>query len=126
MNNTSPWYFNRNILLIVSVFFCGLSLYISTLPNHKDLFSSSGALITVAGLFLNIKHTMVFHLKIPLISKYHMKDGAFGFGTSELTDDQKKFISNILTDEKYGVAFMLVGTLIWAYGVFLVEFLQCT
>lgn len=103
-----------------------MSLCISTLPNHKDLFSSSGALITVAGLFLNIKHTMAFHLEIPLISKYHMKTGAFSFGTDELTDVQKKFISNILTDEKYGAAFMLMGTLIWAYGVFLVEFLKCT
>lgn len=67
---------------------------------------------------------MAFHLKIPLINKYHLKTGAFGFGTSELSEEQETKIKSILSDEKYGVAFMLTGTMIWAYGTHLVEWLK--
>ena len=120
----SPWYFNRYILLVLTIIFCGVSLVISLIPQSKDLFSSAGAVVTVAGLFLNIKHTMASHLKIPLVNKYRLKTGAFGFGTSELNEEQEKRIKNILSDEKFGVSFMIVGTLIWAYGTHLVEWLQ--
>lgn len=120
----SPWYFNRYILLIFAIVFCGVSLAISLIPQSKDLFSSAGAVVTVAGLFLNIKHTMAFHLNIPLINKYHLKTGAFSFGTKELDEEQEKRIKNILSYEKFGVSFMIVGTLIWAYGTYFVEWLN--
>ena len=99
----SPWYFNRYILLVLTIIFCGVSLVISLIPQSKDLFSSAGAVVTVAGLFLNIKHTMAFHLKIPLVNKYRLKTGAFGLGTNELNEEQEKRIKNILSDEKFGV-----------------------
>lgn len=120
----SPWYFKRNILLVLAIIFCLCSLAISLLPPNKDLFSGSGAVTTVAGLFLNIKHTMIFHLKIPLINKYHLRAGAFGFGVDELSEEQEKRIKSILSDEKYGVSFMLTGTIIWTYGTYLVELLK--
>ena len=120
----SPWYFNRYVLLALATIFCLFSLLISLMPDNKELFSSSGAVITVAGLFLNIKHTMAFHLKIPLINKYHLKSGAFGFGRLTLSEEQEKIIKSILSDEKYGVAFMLTGTIIWAYGTLFVEWLK--
>jgi len=120
----SPWYFNRYILLVLAIFFCAVSLYFSLTSPNNDLFSSSGAVITVAGLFLNIKHTLAFHLDIPLINKFNLKEGAFGFGSDSLSEEQKKWINNVLSDEKYGVLFMVIGTLIWAYGAYFVEWLK--
>ena len=120
----SPWYFNRYILLVLAIFFCVVSFYFSLTSLNNDLFSSSGAVITVAGLFLNIKHTLAFHLDIPLINKFNLKEGAFGFGSDSLSEEQKKWINNVLSDEKYGVLFMVIGTLIWAYGAYFVEWLK--
>jgi hypothetical protein len=88
---------------------------------RDDLFASSGALVTICGIFLNIKHTMAFHLKIPLINKYHIKAGSGPMGTKFLTEDMEEWVRSVLADEKYGVAFMIVGTAILAYGTALVQ-----
>jgi hypothetical protein len=119
----SPLYFNRYILLILAVLFGVLSLLLSSFSGHANLFSSSGAVVTVAGLFLNIKHTLLFHLKIPLKSKYNAHNGAFSFADENFTEEQEKKIKGVLLDEKFGVSFMIFGTLIWAYGNYLVEYL---
>jgi hypothetical protein len=118
----SPWYFNRYILLALAVIFSLASFWLSSFSGHLNLFSSSGAVVTVAGLFLNIKHTLLFHLKVPLKNKYNAHMGGFRFGTNELTSEQEEKIKNVLSDEKFGVSFMVVGTIIWAYGNYLVEY----
>lgn len=82
------------------------------MPN---LFTSSGAVVTLAGLFLNIKHSLHFHLEIPRISLYNLLKGAAPFGELTIPKDQDAWVDGILADEMFGVAFMLVGTLIWAY-----------
>ena len=120
----SPWYFNRYILLVLAIFFCVVSFYFSLTSFNNDLFSSSGAVITVAGLFLNIKHTLAFHLDIPLINKFNLKKSAFSFASKFLSEEQEIWINNALSDEKYGVLFMIIGTLIWAYGAYFVEWLK--
>jgi ABC-type phosphate transport system permease subunit len=117
----SPLYFDRHVLLVFALLFSSLSLWLSSFSDHHNLFSSSGAVVTVAGLFLNIKHTLLFHLKIPLANKYGILNGAFGFGSNELTPEQEKQTRSVLSDEKFGVFFMIFGTLIWAYGNYLVE-----
>lgn len=119
----SPWYFNRYLHLAFSLSICILSYFLSTcaasFSEHENLFPASGALITVSGLFLNIKHTLLFHTDDPLEVKHAKAFGSAmaggGFG-----EDQKKEINEILTDEKFGIVFMLLGTIIWAYGNFLV------
>lgn len=118
----SPWYFNRYVLLILAVIFSSSSFWLSSFSDHLNLFSSSGAVVTVAGLFLNIKHTLLFHLKVPLKNKYNAHLGGFRFGTNELTPEQEEKIKGVLSDEKFGVSFMIVGTIIWAYGNYLVEY----
>ena len=120
----SAWYFNRYILLVIAIIFCSLSFVASYMLDsfHENLFSSSGAVITVLGLFLNIKHTLLFHLKIPLKNKYNIHTGAMRFGSKDFTEEQKEKINNVLSDEKYGVSFMVIGTLIWAYGTYLIQY----
>lgn len=118
----SPWYFNRYILLVLAMIFSSVSFWLSSCPKHLNLFSSSGAVVTVAGLFLNIKHTLLFHLKVPLKNKYNIRFGGHQFGANKLDPEQKAKIKGVLLDEKFGISFMIIGTIIWAYGNYLVEY----
>ena len=119
----SPLYFNRYVLLVFALLFSTLSLWLSSFSGHDSLFPSSGAVVTVAGLFLNIKHTLLFHLRITLQAKYDILHGGFSFGSTTFTEEQKKTIKNVISDEIFGVSFMIFGTLVWAYGHYLVEYL---
>ncbi|WP_299768918.1 hypothetical protein [uncultured Pseudoteredinibacter sp.] len=118
---SSPKYFDRTFLLRSAGFFLLLSMALSFFhPASLNLFSSAGAVVTVAGLFLNIKHTLLFHRDETLEWKYNTHKGAFRFGTNQLNDKQKDEINEVLRDEKFGVTLMVVGTLIWAYGTYLI------
>lgn len=92
----------------------------------ENLFSSSGAIFTIAGLFLNIKLTAIFHLKLPngdplgVPSKYAMISnmGVFGGGTPK--EEQEKAVKNVESDEIWGASLMVIGTLIWGYGSYFI------
>lgn len=90
----------------------------------KSLFACSGAVVTIAGLFLNIKHSLNFHLKISMDAMYNKLAGAGIWGTSNVSEDQLKWAKSVMRDEVFGVSFMIVGTIIWAYGAFFMAFLQ--
>lgn len=123
-------FFNReNSLIFCScvtfVFF--ILEFIFKIPN---LFSTTGAIFTLAGLFLNIKLTAHFHLKLPDgnklgdASKYAMITGRLVFGGSESEQEKKEKVKEVEDDEKWGMNFMIIGTLIWAYGSYLINYLQ--
>ena len=105
-----------------ALFFCCalvlLSYLLENFLHWHSFFSASGAVVTIAGLFLNIKHSLHFHLKLPVENIYHIFSGASGFG-SEVTDENIAYAKSVMADEVFGVAFMLTGTLIWAYGSYL-------
>lgn len=118
-------FFNRNRSLIFCLAFSIVSFAAEIFIKIPALFSCSGAIITIAGLFLNIKHSLNFHLKIPKKNLYNKLAGAGVFGTSIVTEEKLAWVDNIITDEIYGVSFMIVGTIVWAYGQFLVNALNC-
>lgn len=105
-----------------ALFFCCAFVILSYLLEFffhwHSFFSSSGAVVTLAGLFLNIKHALHFHLKLPTKSIYYMLSGKGTFG-NEVTAENIAFAESVMTDEVFGVAFMIAGTLIWAYGSYL-------
>lgn len=72
---------------------------------------------------MNIKYGLKFHLNKTKEILYNEYKGAGYFGKSHLTDEDVKWVDGILLDEKYGVCFMIFGTIIWAYGDFLQEML---
>lgn len=111
-------FFNRNRSFIFCVVFTAASILGELHFRIIGLFSCSGAVISLAGLFLNIKHSLNFHLKIPKISLVHKLRGAGGFGAN-VTPEMERWADNIIMDEIFGVAFMIVGTLVWAYGSYL-------
>jgi len=114
-------FFDRKRSLIFCLTFSAASFAIEVLAKIPALFSCSGAIVTIAGLFLNIKYSLNFHLKIPKLNLYNKLAGATPFGTAIITKEQEAWVDNIISDEVFGVSFMVSGTLIWAYGSFLID-----
>lgn len=116
-------FFDRKRALIFCLMISLLSLFVELCAKTPTIFSCSGAIFTLAGLFLNIKHNFYFHLGLPKLNLFNIISGAGTFGTAELTHEQEAKVDDFISDEKYGIAFMVVGTLIWAYGSLFLEFL---
>lgn len=112
--------FNRKRSLLFCVAFVLASYFVEIKYCVPAFFSCSGAIVSIAGIFLNIKHSLNFHLNIPMVGLYNKLAGAGIFGTSNINSEQEKWVSDILADEMYGVSFMVVGTIIWAYGSYFV------
>ncbi|GEM_PF-2826071 len=110
--------FDRTRSLIFSLVFVLLSVIAEQQLGWVNFFSCSGAILTLSGLFLNIKHSLYFHLNISKISVYYMTSGAGVFGHEPSPEGMKR-VDELLADEIYGTTFMVVGTLIWAYGNYL-------
>ena len=115
---------NRRLLLCICTILSLISLYISTyyLKEHDlTLFASSGAVMTIAGLFLTIKRTLVILWIIPFeratnVIKYG--GGAASLASKNTPEDYEK-AKDVIGDEKYGVMLIIMGTLIWAYSAYL-------
>lgn|SRR5690554_4904018 len=118
-------FFNRHRSMFICLIFTITSFAAEVLIKIPALFSCSGAVITIAGIFLNIKHSLHFHLKLPKENLFHILSGAATFGGAELTKENEAWVDNIISDEIYGVLFMITGTIIWAYGSFLVDVINC-
>jgi hypothetical protein len=111
--------FDRRRSSIFCIGVVSLSVFAEMKLSVPGLFSCSGAIVSIAGLFLNIKYSLNFHLKIPKIGLYNKLAGAGVYGTATINEDQERWMNDILGDEMFGVAFMIIGTLIWAYGSYL-------
>lgn len=105
-------FFNRKKSLAFCIAFTAASVLSELHFRIAGLFSCSGAVISLAGLFLNIKHSLNFHLKIPKVNLVNKLMSAGVFGTSTITPELEKWADNIIMDEIFGVAFMIVGTLV--------------
>lgn len=120
-------FFKRKYAVIFCVIVSLFSYAAETIFNIKNLFSSSGAIFTLAGLFLNIKLTAHYHLKLPngeplgIDSKYAMMSGEGVFGGGESKDIKEEKVKEVESDEIYGASLMVVGTLIWGYGSYLIN-----
>ena len=116
-----PWLFDRNALLVLSIVGGMVLFLLAKIFDEPGIFSGFGALITVCGLFLNIKHTMAFHLNLPLRNKYYLKlHGGGGGFRQNFGKREKEETIQFLSDEIYGVGFMIFGALISAYGNYLI------
>jgi len=104
--------------------FCGTIATISYIAEYflciENLFSSSGAIFTIAGLFLNIKLTAIFHLKIPIASKDAIISGHATFGGGTPKEAQELRVKEVESYEVWGASLMVIGTLIWGYGSYFI------
>lgn len=128
-------FFNRYNALIFCISFMFFSLWVELCLQVENFFSSSGTLFTVAGLFLNIKMTAIFHLtqKIdgknqPLntTSKYILATRSGGvFATSDSDEEKHRKVREIEKDEIFGVCYMIFGTALWGYGSYFIKWISC-
>jgi hypothetical protein len=116
MSLSSPWYFGRWLLLLFCVLFTTTSYFIDPYFESKNMFGASGAITSLAGLFLNIKHGQFFHLRLPLKEKFDKYTGGMVFTSLEFKAADKLLIKNVMLDEVIGTAYIVIGTFIWAYG----------
>jgi hypothetical protein len=125
------WFFNGLAWVLFSIsrasIFCGslalISLWGEISRDVDTLFSCSGAIFTLAGLFLNVKHSLHFHLNLPKENLANMIGGSGTFRIS-LTKETDEWVDSVIRDEIAGVMFIVVGTLIWGYGSFLVRLIK--
>lgn len=115
--------FVRSRAAVFSISFATLSLLAEMKLGWPGVFSASGAVISTAGLFLNIKHSLHFHLNRTKESFFYEFSGMAVLGSAPPESDLKK-VDEVLIDELFGVTFMVAGTLIWAYGGYFVAALQ--
>lgn len=120
-------FFKRKLSLICCSAFSILSLCIEYIFRISNFFSSSGTVFTIAGLFLTIKLTAHFHLKLPdgkplgNGSKHAMITGRSTFGGNETPNEKERRVKEVEADEIWGAIFMVVGTIIWGYGSYLIQ-----
>jgi len=112
--------FHRDRSLWFCLLFSAVSLGAELKFCIDGLFACSGAVISVAGLFLNIKHSLHFHLDLPKQSIFYMLAGMGPMGANMTKEDEER-VDDVISDEIFGVAFMIIGTLVWAYGDFVVR-----
>jgi len=113
---------NRHVVFCVCVVFALASFYCSRWvikEGNLNLFASSGAVISLLGLLLTIKHTTIFLSSLPPEQAYRIRCSDAGVFGSPVTDANVAQVKNILSDEKFGVGLMWAGTIIWAYAAYL-------
>ena len=120
-------FFNRRNAIIFCTIISLLSYATESRLKIDNFFSSSGAIFTIAGLFLNIKLTAHFHLKLPngdplgIDSKYAMISERSTFGGNESQSEKEIQVREVESDEICGATLMVAGTLIWGYGSYLIK-----
>ncbi len=107
--------------------YCFISFYLGFYFNDMNIFSASGAVMTVFGLFSMIRFTTIEkYLNQEAIAR--ASTGVTGPPLS--TEDSKKLIKknqvkakvrlqHELRSEIKGLILTIIGTMIWAYGAFI-------
>jgi hypothetical protein len=117
-------FFKRNRALVVCVLFSAVSYFVERELQVQSFFANSGTVFTLAGLFLSIKNSMKYHLKIDDDSKVnYIANVGFIFRLDEPTEETIQDAESVMDDEIYGTIFMVVGTLLWGYGGYAFNFL---
>ena len=76
--------------------------------------------MSLAGLILTIKDTLIVFWTIPLESAINVKK--YGSGASlgsENTLEEEQKTKDLIKDQKYGINLMIFGTIIWAYSSYI-------
>lgn len=113
--------------IVFVVCYCLLSFYFGQSSKDMNLFAASGGVMTVFGLFSMIQFTT--------IEKFLNQEAIVAAGTGvtgppigpeeaarirkESQERARIKLKKELRSELRGIAFTIVGTLIWAYGVYI-------
>lgn len=98
----------------------GGSLALSTMTGDPQWFARSGSIMTVSGLLLLVKHSVLCagtDLESAMMEKLHYSRRRAPpiRGTDDYEKDMRH-TRRILMDEIAGFSMSLIGTVIWGYG----------
>lgn len=111
------------IFSIVGLIWVFISFYLEYSihsPFTQGLFSSSGSFLLVSAIFLNIKH-MSFNVKERFDKEFSYAQCA---DRASEEKEQNKIIKPMILDNIFEIIFMVIGTVIWAYGNILMLYLK--
>lgn len=114
--------FKRKIGTLIALIFLVLSFVIEyknqNSPLAQNIFSASGSIFTIVGLFLSIKASTIFHLNNPRdkYTKIEGKEIRMSDSGHPNEKEMEKHIQPIEDDEIWGFSLIVIGTLIWGYG----------
>ena len=116
------------------VFYCIASFYLGQLTKDMNLFSASGAVITVFGLFSMIRFTTIekFFNQEQIIANSTgvtgppLADGEYEKIVKASQDAARIKLKRELRSEVKGIFFTIFGTLVWAYGAYIPIIRLCT
>ena len=114
------------VSLVVIILFCTISFFIGQLKSDMNLFAASGGVMTIFGLLSMIRFTTIEKY----LQQQNIIDNSSGITGPPLRDEEieriekesreraRIKIKKELRSEIKGLALTVVGTIIWAYGVY--------
>lgn len=109
----------------LSAIFCAIALTSSYLIeifcDVNGFFSASGSLLSLAGILLSIKVSNIFH-KETIKKQFDKVYPSSGFSKEYSDEEMQKYIQPIIDDEWYGLCFVFLGTIIWGYGSYFIDY----
>jgi hypothetical protein len=113
-------------IYVIGLFILG-SLMASKISGDMNLFAASGAVLTIFGLFQTIQFTTIEKF-LNQDAIVHSSTGVTGPPLSVeeseriINENRKKAkikLEKELKSEIKGISYTIIGTLIWAYGIYL-------
>jgi hypothetical protein len=113
-------------IYVIGLFILG-SLIASKISGDMNLFAASGAVLTIFGLFQTIQFTTIEKF-LNQDAIVHSSTGVTGPPLSVeeseqiINENRKKAkikLEKELKSEIKGISYTIIGTLIWAYGIYL-------
>ncbi|EOM0840682.1 hypothetical protein ACNA1Q_003616 [Acinetobacter baumannii] len=113
-------------IYVIGLFILG-SLIASKISGDMNLFAASGAVLTILGLFQTIQFTTIEKF-LNQDAIVHSSTGVTGPPLSVeeseriINENRKKAkikLEKELKSEIKGISYTIIGTLIWAYGIYL-------
>ena len=115
-----PMVLNRFVILFFWLVVLVISYLLAERFKDPNLFAASGAIGTMFGMLLNIKYGLLTYSDKTDVELYNQINGAAQFGTLQLGDKQRKELKDKVHDEIFGLSFMILGTIVWGYGGYIV------
>lgn len=109
---------NTWVLTAVAVAVLALSVIASATSGHWHWFGRAGSVTTVVGLLLMVKHAILAASRDRhdvVMEKNHFANFAPERDSPEYRLAEQN-ASRVLRDEKLGLIFTLIGTVVWGYG----------
>jgi hypothetical protein len=112
----NTWVLAGLALIVLATSFC-----VATVISESHWFSRAGAVTTILGLLLTIKHNVLSSsrdIHVVVMEKCHYANWAPDRSSPSYQKDME-MARRVMKDEYIGLILTVVGTIVWAYGDFI-------